>query len=268
MKRRRFEDRLERELLAAARRQAEESGAPLHRGRLRVAAGAAAAVATLAAVTLAVVLISPGDAPPPVITGEAGAGAQRPTSCAGVAGTEQLGVTERTMPQSVYDAIAVLRRPQTAAEREICPAVAAGPNALVNPAEVRDAGLFRQQKYGRLFVATRWFGDQPQICVQRVPHGVGSGGCQDAEKTIARGYAYAFSSGGTAVYHVVVPDGVAAVELRRSDGPATRLPVRANVARLLAFRTFSNPQALRLEYDLLDADGAVLSTAPVVTSTR
>ncbi|MDW5596082.1 hypothetical protein VSS74_17175 [Conexibacter stalactiti] len=266
MKRRRFEDRLERELLAAARRQAEESGAVPQRGRLRIAVGAAAAMTALAAVTLAVVIGPPHDSrrvaptaaaprttPPPV----AGAG------CTESAIRSDLELTTEALPRELADAYALLRRPQTAVDTSVC-AVLPEHQATVrtNPAEQRYGGS-GPGPY-KLWVGSRWLADRPQLClyVELTRYSGGSITCGDALPGVKDGFSYFTADDRRSGRYVfVVPDGVANVELRFDDGHTTRLPVRGNVAWHLQHDVFESPRTSVGDYALLDGSGNVLTVA-------
>lgn len=256
MKRRRFEDRLERELIAAARRQAEEAGdATPQRARLRIAVGGVAAVATIALLTGVLLLGSPGSEPP------------RPAATVtmpippGVCPSDPL--TDRALPQVIRSRFALLRRPQTAADRAVCIRAPFGADMRANPAELRLAAHGPGSR-DEVRVGSSWSGDVPYLCIEHHRPGAtfGSTGCGPADDVALNGLSvFGANAMRTGRFLFLVPDGVATVELRYADGSARRLPVRGNVASLLARGVFQDPSSSSTDYALLDADGEVLTVA-------
>ncbi|HST38569.1 MAG TPA: hypothetical protein VLK58_03630 [Conexibacter sp.] len=181
MKRRRFEDRLERELIAAARRQAEEaSDAAPQRARLRIAVGGVAAVATIAILTGALLLGSPSSEPPrPAATVTLPI---PPGVCEGAL------LTDRALPPEVSSRFALLRRPQTDADRAFCIRAPFGEGMRANPAELRLAG-HGPDSSGELRVGSSWSGDVPYLCIEHHRPGAtfGSLGCGPADDVAQNG---------------------------------------------------------------------------------
>jgi hypothetical protein len=265
MRRRRpFEDRLERELVAAALRQAGDPGGEPPRGRGRAAVGAVAAVTALAAIAAALV-VGPLDGTRPATTGMTSTSTDTlpipRSACDAVAAQGNVTLTTRALPRAVPDAFALLRRPQTARDRADC-AVGAGQGITTNPAELRYA-----KGPGRWTVrlGTRWKLSRPQVCLTVTP-GTAPGGlaCFDALAGVEQGFRYSSESpvDSERVYAFVVPDGVAEVEIRGSF--AERFPVRDNVGWYAAP---ANPAVAGGdpfdEYALFDDDGEELAVVPV-----
>ncbi|MBB4662609.1 hypothetical protein [Conexibacter arvalis] len=272
-----FEDRLERELVAAARREAEVATAAAARprrvrrpGRLRPLPVAAVALLTIAALAVAVLALPGAEAPVP-------APATGPTECERRAAAGELVLTAEPPPPRLLAAFAVLRRPQTDADRADCGVGV--PERPLNPSAVRLAG--RDATGGRVFVApvgavpdldARRGGDrgpqhelpasarQPLLCVVIVGPSTGGGGCATSSH-VGRGR-FVGSSFADGVARVVglFTDGIAAVELELDDGSTRRLEVRDNVATVQLRERPGERAASVVRYRLLDADGETIVT--------
>lgn len=271
-----FEDRLEQELIAAAKRSTAGSSAVHRRPRSRLRPLPVAAVALAAIVALAVAALTlPGGGAPRDRAATPAPG-PIPRQCEGRAAAGDLRLTDAPPAPALLEAFAVLRRPQTAADRADCRVGLTG--LLVNPATIRLAG--RDERGDRIFLVpvgglpdwsrhTR--GDrrsparlpirrQPTLCYSTVSR-LGAGSSCQALSTLGRGRFLGGGYGrGTANVLGLFTDGVAAVEIEFRDGGTRRVPVRSNVATVELRGRPGDPAVTARRYRLLDADGATIST--------
>lgn len=294
-----FEDRLEQELTAAARREA--AAAPRDAGRVAHAAQAAAgaaparrhsaaarrrrprplpvaavALAAILALAVAVVALPGGDARHDRPAAPAPAAGPLPRECDRRAAAGEVRLTAEQPTPRLLEAFAVLRRPQTDADRAGCHVGLTG--LLVNPATIRLAG--RDERGHRIFLvpvgglpdwSRRTRGDrrspadlpvrrQPTICSSTVSR-LGAGGSCQALSSIGRGRFFGGGYGrGTANVLGLFTDGVAAVEIEFLDGSTRRVPVHSNVATVELRGRAGDPAVTARRYRLLDADGATIAT--------
>lgn len=264
-----FEARLERELIAAARRRTARGGRPALRPRPVVAtAGALAALALLAVLVLAFPTGDRSAAPP--------AAQPLPRQCDRAAAAGELRLTSAPVDRRLLEAFAILRRPQTAADRSICPRSLMW--GTVNPAAIRYAG--RDVRGDRIFLvpsaghpdATKaWreglrvapsenpYRTGPMLCTAIVSRRGGSGGCQPPW-LFGRGRFTGSNHGpGVSVFFGIFSDGVAEVELDFGDGSTRRVPVARNVSTF-QLRGDRTPANTIVAYRLLDEEGATIVT--------
>ena len=222
-----FEDRLERELLDAARRRATAGAGARRRPRIALTAAVACAVlAVIAAVAAFVVALPSADHPQPA--------AEPPPlspACARLQRDGRARFTDAPVDRRLLAAFAVLRRPQTAADRRECPAFI---GSLVNP---RASRLARSNPDGQPIylvpVAKRLQGGPgprdagPELCIFTVFAGGAGGGSCGALGPYLRGVTGASSVGRIAVG--LQPDGVATLELVLRDGTRQRIALVNNV---------------------------------------
>jgi hypothetical protein len=265
-----FEQRLERELIEAARRQAGSGAArpsrPPRRRPPRVALTAAVACLALAALAVLVVAL-PGryDAATP-------SPAQQPRQCDRLAASGELRLTDAPVDSRLLAAFGVLRRPQDARDRSICPSLA--PNFVtLDPGAIRfadrnvlDRRVFLVPVANNRTLPPPGHAQQrpsgPQLCYVSVNRrGSAAGSCYPPE-FFARGRFFAGGSGphGSFAHFGVFPDGVAGIELHFEDGSRRTVPVRGNVVSFSTDGRRATPTNTVVRIRLLDVDGRVLET--------
>lgn len=273
-----FEDRLERELVDAARRRQRRGAssrlrhAPHRRLPLRGLAVACACAALLVAAALVVAL--PGGEPAPPVA------PQRllPRQCDEAAARGQLRLVATPVDRRLLASYAVLRRPQTEADRSVCPGAAM--TGLLNPGTIRLAGddhdghpLFLVPMAGVPDVkrAVRR-GDQrppeeipdrtgPRLCPTIVRPDSGAGGLCYPPSYFGRGRFLPETRWSASLVTIgVFEDGVTAVDVRFRDGAERQVQIRDNVAVLQLAVSPTNWANTITGYDLLDAEGRVLAT--------
>lgn len=292
-----FEERLERELIAAARRAtagaagAGRDGSDRRRVRLRphlllrplpvalVALAAIAALAVAALVFPARDVPRPAAPPPGAVETTPPTPGPLPRQCdpAGYRGRMRTRLTSRGIDRRLYDAYGVLRRPQTAADRVACPAWSFG--GLLNPSAIRFVGMdgdghrifltpmaglpdtepaLRRGEMKAPWEVTRLTG--PRLCITIVYPNSSAGGPCHEPSWFGRGRFNPLSvrPGGVTVLLGIFSDGVTTVHLTHESGKVTVLSVRDNVAVLLQ-RGAQRRDGV-LSYDLIGADGRLIVT--------
>jgi hypothetical protein len=271
-----FEERLERELIAAARRAsadaagaaagAAEAGAARRARRrvrlrpfrlLRPLPVALVALAAIAALAVAVLVVPAGEAPRPA----APAPQPLPRQCDRLARQSRLSLTAAPVDARLLAAFAILRRPQMAADRALCPPLQ---DVTLNPSAVR---RMRVDPAGRTIylvpLAARRSGSgrpyAPGLCIAAVSGGdrrrESGGGCLSLG-SVLRGTGGGIAGDGFMTG--VQPDGVATIELRMRNGRRARIAVVGNV---WGYRTASRAAARAnpvLSIAKLDAAGRLL----------
>jgi hypothetical protein len=287
-----FEQRLERELVAAARREAARAGmagcagagAPGRpvptspRRRPRTAAGPrrrlrprplpVAAVALLAIVALVVAVVAlPGSSDETPRLSPAATPLPRQCDDRRDQGVRLTRAPVDPRLRSVYG---VLRRPQTAADRSFCPVLG---RVAVNPAAIRLAGTDADGRQVFLVPVTGRgepiFDRGPQLCIFAVtPRRPSADGRRMLPAAWGGGCGYVgdvhgdlgLSASNGRVAAGVLPDGVATMRLRLRDGREWRVPVRENFWTYRGVSWHARQRHPVVEVSLLDRDGAVLRT--------
>ncbi|MDO8209341.1 hypothetical protein [Conexibacter sp. CPCC 206217] len=286
-----FEDRLERELVDAARRRARAgasaagAGSPA-RARSRRALGPrrlprpprfalTAAVACIALVALAVIALAlPGG---DRATTPGGSHSALPRQCDAAAGRGRLRLVSAPVDSGLLATYAILRRPQTAADRTTCPATAQ--IGRLNPAAIRRAGsdpdghpLFlvpmasvpdMERAFRRGDPRPPWeIPDMtgPRLCPTIVYPNSGAGGNCYPPSFFGRGrFLPASSRTRISISIGLFSDAVAAVDVRFFDGSLKRFEITDNVAVLKLEGRTATPANSVAGYRLLDEHGATIA---------
>lgn len=257
-----FEDRLEQELVAAARRRIA-ARAPRARRRLpRPLLATAAALAVLALLTTLVLAMPGGGGDPrPTAAPEQGA----PAACARAQWDPRAVYTTTPADRRLLDALATLRRPQARRDRAACPIL---PEQVLNPAAIRSAG--RSAAGHRLFlVPTDSAADgRPgglAICLVTVTEDGrpwGGAGCTSAAGAAQGRFTGTFLRSGVRTLLGIFPDHVARLVVRLGDGSRIEVPIRENVASLVVPERVKRGATWFAAATLLRADGRTAGTLP------